>query len=569
MGRRKPKKSKAKAGKKKVKSQKPAKLRKKQPAEAKAPSSAYSVALAQINTVTGDLNANTQKILSTIEQARQRGVHILIFPELTITGQCPKDLLQRPDFVDLNMQKFIEIVNACRGISCIFGFVNKVNGVLYNALAVVKDQKILSIENKMHLNPEELLYFVSGKQGNIVQLGNARIGVVLCHSLVDEQGYIGQLVDQGVDFIVVVSASPYVLRRPEEREQMAILLAKKHQVPLLFCNAVGGHDGIIFDGSSFIVDKKGLIAGRAKKFAEEVLVVQTNAVGKEFTPPVNQAAEVYHALTMGLRDYFAKSGFTKAVIGISGGLDSAVTAVLAVHALGAEHIVGLSLPSKISSNESIKDAKQLCNNLHIPLHVIKIDPLVLPTARALGLAYDKKKISLTEQNIQARARAQLLMGYANKESGLVLSSVNKSSLAVGYCTLYGDMVGALAPLGDLWKIQVRSLAEFINALWKKKHNKVVIPLSILKKIPSAELRPGQKDSDDIPEYDILDKALQFYVVNKKDIHQIGKLGIDHELVRQIALMVHRNEFKRQQMPLVLVVSGSGLGTLPVVSGWRG
>ncbi|PIN80128.1 NAD+ synthase [Candidatus Woesearchaeota archaeon CG10_big_fil_rev_8_21_14_0_10_34_8] len=533
------------------------------------PATKFLVALAQINTSVGDINSNTNKIIATIQKAKEKGAELVVFPELTITGYPPKDLLYRNDFVDMNMQKFIEIVNSCRGISAIFGFVNKNNGVLYNSVAVVKDQKILCIQNKMHLSNYDKKYFAEGNMGDIIQLGNKRIGVVLCTKIIEEHSHIEQLVDKGVDFIMAVSASPYALRIPQEREQAGTLIAKKFGIPVLFCNSVGASDDLIFDGSSFLVDKKGLIAMRAKRFAEDILLFDANMPGKTFTPSTNQAGEVFDALTLGIRDYFAKTGFTKAVIGISGGLDSAVTAALAVRAIGAENVIGLHLPSKITSKDSILDAKRLCSSLKITHKVIKIDPIVQPTVRALGLKYEKNKIDLTEQNIQARARAQILLSYANKENALVLGTINKSALAVGYCSVYGDTVGALAPLGDLWKIQVQSLAEFINAWYKKKHKTYAIPATIMKKKPSAELRPGQKDSDDIPEYDVLDKILQFYVGHKKDIHQIGKTGIDKELVRKIALLVHRNEFKRQQLPLCLKVSNSYFGELPVVSGWRG
>lgn len=534
----------------------------------------FLLALAQVNVLAGDIQGNAKKITAIIEKVRESGTQLVLFPELSLTGPA-KDLFQRPDFVDMNLQKFIEVVNACKGISCIFGFVNKGNKVLYNAAAVVKDQKILGIHHKNHLGCslfDENKYFSEGTTGDIFFVGNTRIGLVLCTELLEVTSSIDVLVQKGVDLVIVLSASPYSIDKPQEREQQLTTLAKKYQMPFVYCNTVGGHDELLFDGNSFVADKTGLVISRAKAFSEDLLLVNPFAVGKSFTPAKDQAAEVSQAITLGLRDYFAKTGHSKAVLGISGGLDSAVTATLAAHSLGKENVVGLVLPSKITSKDSLQDAKKVCANLGIECKVLGIDNLVLPTAKMLGLAYDKKNISLTEQNIQARVRAQLLMNFANKNNALVLASCNKTDLAIGYCTLYGETAGAVAPLADLWKTQVKTLAVYLNAAHKQKQKGNIIPESILKKEPSAELRPGQKDKDDVPQYDILDKILQLYVVHKKDIHEIAKMGFDIELVRRIAFMVVRNEFKRQQMPMPLRISSCSFGKTwqyPVVSGWRG
>lgn len=549
-----------------------AKQQLKQPALPAKP--AFLIALAQINVLAGDIQGNAKKAIAVIEKCRESGAQLVVFPELMLTGPA-KDLLQRPDFVDMNLQKFIEVVNSCKGISCIFGFVNKGNKALYNAAALVKDQKILGIHHKNHLDAslfDEKRYFSEGTAGDVFFVGNTRIGVLLCTELLEVASSIDVLVQKGVDLVILLSASPYSIDKPQEREQQLMTLAKKYQVPFVFCNTVGGHDDLLFDGNSLVVDKTGQVITRAKSFSEDLLLANPFAAGKGFTPTKDQAAEVYQALTLGLRDYFAKTGHSKAVLGISGGLDSAVTATLAVHALGKENVVGLVLPSKITSKDSLQDAKKICAMLGIECKVIGIDNLVLPAAKVLGLAYDKKNISLTEQNIQARVRAQILMNFANKTNALVLASCNKTDLAIGYCTLYGETAGALAPLADLWKTQIRTLAVYLNAVHKQKQKGNSIPESILKKEPSAELRPGQKDKDDVPQYDILDKILQLYVVHKKDIHEIAKLGFDAELVRRVAFMVVRNEFKRQQMPMPLRVSSCSFGSnwrYPVVSGWRG
>ncbi len=533
----------------------------------------YSVVLGQINTLVGDVHENARKVIAVIEKAKEQGAQLVVFPELTLTGCPPKDLLLRSDFVDVNMQRFIEVVNACKGISCVFGFVNKANKNIYNAVAFVKDQKILGIQNKTHLVSadgfDERRYFSEGSSPDVVMAGNMRLGIVISYNPEQELTIQG-LVQKGVDLLVVVAASPYSLEKTTELEITG--LAKRYQTPVMYCNSVGAQDNLIFEGGSFAVDKNGLVISRARKFTEELLLVDANKTGSSFTPSKDQASELYAALTIGLRDYFMKSGHTKAVVGISGGLDSAVTATLAVHALGKENVTGLLLPSKMTSKESMADAKKICGNLGIAWKSINIDPIVLPTARTVGMQYDKKNISLTEQNIQSRVRSQIIMSFANNTNALVLATTNKTDVATGYFTLYGECTGALAPLADLWKTQVVLLAQFLNALAKQKQRSNVIPDSILKKQPTAELRPGQKDSDDLPSYDILDKLLSLYIVHKKDIHEIVKLGFDAEMTRRIAFMVMRNEFKRQQIPLPLRVSTCSFGPswrYPIVSGWRG
>ncbi len=531
----------------------------------------YIVAVAQIDTLVGDIGGNAKKIIAIMEKAREQGAQLVVFPELTVTGSPPKGLLSQPDFADANMQKFIEVVSACKGITAIFGFVNKVNHTLYNAAVCVKDQKIIGIQNKMHLltNIGQGQYFTAGSSTDIMQTGNMKIGVIIARQN-EEDIAVEQLALKGIDLLVWISANPYCVEK--NVEPYGILLAKKYQIPVVYCNAAGGQEGMIFEGGSFVVDKSGLIISRAKRFSEEILLADVSKQGSSFTPSRDQTADVYSALTLGIRSYFAKTGHAKAIIGMSGGVDSAVTATLAVHALGKENVTGVVLPSKITSKDSLQDAKKICSNLGIECKQINIDPLVLPVSRAVGVAYDKKNISFVEQNIQARTRAHLLMDIANKNNALLLCCMNKTDIATGYFTVYGESTGALAPLGDLWKSQVMMLAGYMNALNKQKSKANAIPESVLKKQPSQELRPNQKDSDDLPPYDVLDKILQLYVVHKKDAYEITKMGFDSELVRKIAFMVTKSEFKRKQIPIVLWISSCAFGSswhLPSVSGWRG
>lgn len=535
------------------------------------PKTSFPIAVAQINTVVGDIYENYKKVVAAMESAKQHGAQLIVFPQLTLTGFPPKDLLTRPDFVDVNMQRFIEIVNATKGIACIFGFVNKENHALFNAFACVKDQKILSIQNKVHIDGciAGSAYFTAGANPDVMLLGNQRVGVVIAEHAEEEMTF-ELLAAKGVDFFVVLAASPYTVEK--NIEQYISGLAKKYRVPIVYCNHVGGQDSFIFDGGSFLVDKNGQSVSRAKKFGEDLLVVDVHKIGSSFIPPKNQANELYSALTLGIRDYFAKAGYTKAVLGISGGLDSAVTATLAVHALGKENVIGLFLSSKMTSKESVADAKRVFANLGLPFKALNIDSAVTLLCKANGYKYEKKNITLAEQNIQARVRAELLMSTANKNNALVLACSNKTDLAMGYFTLYGETAGALLPLGDLWKTQVYALAQYMNALSKQKSKTNIIPDAVLKKPATAELRAGQKDSDDMPPHEILDKVLQLYMVHKKDIHEIVKLGFDGEMVRRVAFMMMKSEFKRQQTALPLCVSSCSFGptwNYPIVSGWRG
>ncbi len=548
---------KAKVKQKEKKAKKAKNIIKKQTQQSVQKKPSYLVAIAQIDTLAGDINENARKITATIDKAKQNNAQLVVFPALTVTGWNVGDLLKRPDFLDKNMQKFIEIVNATKGISCIFGFVNVINNNIYNAVVLVKDQKIIGISNKVHPYKE----FTSGAMPDVFIETSHRIGVIPVE-YTEEDTTIQQLATKGMDVLVMCSASSYTLNK--DMTQYVSQIAKKYAIPVIYCNAVGGQSGLIFDGGSFAFDSTGLAIARAKRFAEDLLIVDITRSGTSFIPPKNQVEDVYHALTLGMRDYFAKTGHQKALIAISGGLDSAVTAALTVHALGKENVTALFLPSKITSKESIQDAKRVCTALGIQWKAMNIDSYVTQFAKAAGLKYEKKNIGMVEQNIQARVRAHLLMIFANKNNLLVLSSLNKTDLATGYFTMYGD-AGAFMPIGDLWKSDVAKIAMYINK------QKKIIPESILKKHPSTELRHGQKDSDDLPPYDVLDKILELYVAQKKDVYEITKLGYDVDIVRRVAFMFMKNEFKRRLMPFTLAVTDSSFDsfTYPIVNGWKG
>lgn len=527
------------------------------------------VCLGQVNTTVGDIAENTRKIIAIIEKAKETVCSVVVFPSLSITGYPPQDLLLRQDFVDMNMQKFIEIVNATKGITCIFGFVNKGKGALYNAVAVVKDQKILGIQHKSHLVDldyfTEKRYFTETTQPDVIQLPFGKIGVIAATGS-EEELTVEQLALKGLDMLFVLSNLPFMLEKNPEGYYAQI--AKKYHIPIFYCNGVGASDALILDGGSFALDKEGNLITKAKKFGEELCIVDSTKKGSSFVPQQNQAAELHTALLIGIREYFLKSGHGKAVIGVSGGLDSAVLATLAVQALGKENVTAFFLPSKVTNKESSSDARKLCAELGIPLKVVTIDNAVMTLCKPLGLKYEKKSLSLTEQNIQARVRAEILMAIANTTNSLVISATNKTDLSTGYFTLYGEAVGALLPLGDLWKTQIIALAQYLNAAEKQRRKRNIIPESILKKPYASELRAGQKDSDDLPPYETLDKILQLYLIHRKDIREIAALGFDAELVRKVVTMVVHSAFKRQQIPPVLRISSS-FPQYPVINGWRG
>jgi NAD+ synthetase len=532
------------------------------------------IALAQINTTVGDFDGNVEKACRMIDQACHQGADLILFPELTITGYPPRDLLDKRAFVDKNLKALRVLLPVSERIGILVGHIarNESAGAkpLFNAVSFIDGGEIKYTYKKRLLPSYDVFdegrYFAGGKEAGVFTFKGVRFGVTICEDIWNDKAYweeptyhndpVMDLVRQDVQILLNLSASPYGWDKEAIREGMIRALCGGHQLPLFFCNLVGGNDELVFDGRSTVVNAKGKVVAEAARFKEDLLIVDESDlhthVGAQ-VPIINEVDNVFRALSLGLKDYACKCGFKGAVLGISGGIDSALTAAIAVEALGPEQVVGLIMPSRYTSSESLEDAEQLAANLGIQSHVISIEEVFCSYLETLKDLFGGLPADSTEENLQARIRGNFLMAYSNKHGHLVLSTGNKSELSVGYCTLYGDMSGGLAVISDIPKTMVYRLSEWVN------RNKEVIPQRILKKPPSAELKPDQKDQDTLPPYEILDPILKAYVEDHLDSEQIVEQGFDAETVDKVIRMVVANEYKRQQMPLGIKVSKKAFG----------
>ena len=543
------------------------------------------IALAQINVTVGDIEGNKNKILHYIEEARKLGVELVAFPEMAVTGYPPEDLLLKPDFIEANLRALEDIIPATRGITAVVGFVHRDEDI-YNAAAVIHDGKLAAVYRKMYLPNygvfDEDRYFQAGQEYIVFELDGTGVGVNICEDIWHPGGPAEvQALAGGAEVIVNISASPYHARKVEFRERMLATRAADSVSIVAFCNLVGGQDELVFDGGSVIFDPRGELIARGRQFEEdlvvadldvegvfrrrlhdprrrkekllsrwEVEVIKLAPVGPKEKPPISEhkvprlepLAEIYKALVTGTRDYVHKNGFRKVVIGLSGGIDSSLTATIAVDALGAENVTGVYMPSRYSSEESRIDAEELARNLGIAFHIIPIDETFQAYLDMLSEVFKGLPHDVTEENIQARIRGNILMALSNKFGWLVLTTGNKSEIGVGYCTLYGDTAGGFAVIKDIPKTLVYKLARYRNSI------SPVIPERVFTKPPSAELRPNQKDTDSLPPYEILDPILHAYVEEDRSIEEIVAMGFDRELVKRVVMMVDRNEYKRRQSP---------------------
>jgi NAD+ synthase (glutamine-hydrolysing) len=528
------------------------------------------VALAQINTTVGAFDANREKILAGIRRAKEQGAELVLFPELALVGYPPLDLLERAPFLDrAKVEEERIIAEMADGIVAIFGNVARRHqptgrGLLNTAVVCTKGKLIERIAKTLLPTYDvfdEARYFDSGGQahGNIVTVGSTRIGVSICEDIWNDAALgqplyaidpIAQLMESTPDLHINISASPWARGRWEVRRGLVRRTAKRHGVLTIYLNLVGANDGLIFDGASVIFDAQGRQLFEGKAFQEEFTVFDTSAVHE----PISKVDEdpivgVRDALVLGIRDYFHKTGLKRAVIGLSGGIDSAVTAYLAAEAIGAENVIGVGMPSRFSSDHSIADAAQLAKNLGMPFHLIPIEHAHDCMLETLAPAFAGRAPDITEENLQSRLRGVILMAMANKMGAIVLATGNKSEMSMGYCTIYGDTNGALAVLGDLYKHQVYAIARMAN------RDRARIPESSITKAPSAELRPGQKDEDSLPPYPVLDRVLELFIEDRAGVEEIAKkAGVSRELASQIVNTVYRNEFKRRQLPPTLRVS---------------
>ena len=531
------------------------------------------IGIGQINTTVGDLSGNRERILRSYRNLVAEGADLIVFPELAVCGYPPRDLLFKSRFVEDNEASLRQIVQETGDVPAIIGFVEKrpdgsSGRPFYNAAAWCEGGKVTAIARKCLLPNydvfDEERYFEPADEPLIHSWNGLRVGISICEDIWSnadaanlrryENDPLAQLASEGIDLLLNLSASPWHKGKNEAREKLLLRAASECNCPAVYCNSVGGNDELIFDGASLVTSPQIGIQSTLLAFQEENKIISLNskADAGDNAQPSGYAA-TREALTLGLRDYTRKSGFQKALIGLSGGIDSAVVCAIAVEALGAENIIGVALPSAISSDHSRQDAADLAANLGIEFHELSIADVVASAESTLGPVFAGRTPDVTEENIQARARGLLLMALSNKFGALLLTTGNKSELAVGYCTLYGDMCGGLAVLSDQPKMDVYALAREIN------QTREIIPISTIEKAPSAELRPDQEDQDSLPPYPVLDEILHFYVENGLSRTEIVERGHDPECVDDIVRKVDLNEYKRKQ-------AAPGLKTSPLAFG---
>jgi len=531
------------------------------------------IALGQINPTVGDFSGNADKIIQSAERARAAGAGLVLFPELAVCGYPPRDLVERPSFVARNRSTAEQIAAQTKGIAVICGLVTPANAesgkTVMNSAALLRDGRIEFIQSKMLLPTydvfDEMRNFAPAQSQRLFGFCGKQMALTICEDAWNDKNFwtrrlygidpIEELVRAGGDFVLNISASPFWMGKRELRRDMLAAIAENRGVPVAMVNQVGGNDSLIFDGSSLVLDAEGKVIAQGKSFEEDLVFFDSANLTGEMHPQIaGDEASAYEALVLGTRDYVHKCGFVRAIIGLSGGIDSALTACIAVDALGAENVIGVGMPGPYSSPGSVDDARSLAGNLGIRFELLSIREIYQAAISTLAPVFSGMPQDVTEENIQSRARGLLLMSLSNKFGALVLSTGNKSELAVGYCTLYGDMVGGLAVISDVPKTLVYRLSGYVNS------RRPVIPQATIEKPPSAELRPDQKDSDSLPPYDILDQILEDYV---EDSHSAEQIVADHHfdptVVQRVISMIARSEYKRQQAAPGLKISPKAFG----------
>ena len=531
------------------------------------------IALGQINPTVGDFSGNAAKIIEYAQRAKSEGVGLVLFPELSVCGYPPRDLVERPSFVRQNRESAERIAAATAGIAVICGMVTPANSdtgkSVMNSAALLLDGKIAFIQSKMLLPTydvfDEARNFAPAKQQDVFPFCGNRMALTICEDAWNDKQFwakrlytvdpVEALIHAGGNFVLNISASPFWIGKREFRRDLLASIARQHKVPVALVNQVGGNDSLVFDGSSLVLDREGKVVAQGRSFEEDLIYFDSQTLKGDMHEQVaGDEASAYSALVLGTRDYIRKCGFKKAIIGLSGGIDSALTAVIAADAVGPENVIGVGMPGPYSSRGSIDDARTLATNLGIRFELISIDPAYEAYRGMLKPVFAGLKEDVTEENLQSRARGMLLMGLSNKFGAIVLSTGNKSELGVGYCTLYGDMVGGLAVISDVPKTLVYRLSEYVNS------RQSVIPRASIEKPPSAELRPDQKDSDSLPPYEILDAILDDYIEDSHPAEQIAAdRKIDIDTVRRVIRMVDRAEYKRQQAAPGIKVSPKAFG----------
>ena len=571
------------------------------------------LAMAQINTTVGDLEGNTTKVLEHIRRAKAQHADLVVFPEMAIPGYPPEDLLFKPSFIRSNIEKMHEVVTNSQGITVVVGFVDS-QGDIYNAAAVAHDGQLVGVYHKMYLPNygvfDEDRYFKAGAECPVFVVNGIHIGVNICEDIWYALGPAAVQREAGAEIIVNINASPYHAGKLDFRERMVATRASDNEVYVSYTNLVGGQDELVFDGGSVVFDQGGELVARGKQFEEDLVVVDLDmdavfrhrlrdprprkerpilsAIGasrvvhvSEHTPeesktalesciakPLDRIAEIYSALVLGTGDYVRKSGFKKVVIGLSGGIDSSLTATIAADALGSENVLCVAMPSRYSSEGSLLDAQSLTRNLGIELMTVPIEEAFEAMLHMLSGPFRDSPPNVAEENIQTRVRGNILMALSNKFGWLVLTTGNKSEFATGYATLYGDMAGGFAVIKDVPKTLVYQLAQYRNEHGSPRN---AIPQSVIEKAPSAELKPDQTDQDTLPPYDLLDGILKAYVEEDRSYADIVDMGFDSETVQRVIAMVDRNEYKRRQAPPGVKITPRAFGRdrrLPIVNRYR-
>lgn len=531
------------------------------------------IALAQFNASVGDIKGNAEKMEKLSIKAYDLGADIVVFPEMSVCGYPPEDLLLKKSFVDNNRSAIERLAEKCPEITVVAGFAEGNEKGCFNSLAVLQKGKITNIYRKSILPNygvfDERRYFRPGTEAVRIIIDGKAVAFTICEDIWRLKwldSFFSEM--PRIDMVINISASPFHIGKIEQRQEALRQCAKHFNCTVAYCNLVGGQDELVFDGRSMFVDSSGKVSCQAKAFEEDILladlsVTQGNkphlkAVAAHSEPPgsspMGPIAEVYRALILGTRDYVHKNGFSKAIIGLSGGIDSSLTAVIAVYALGAKNVIGITMPSKFNSPDTVKDAQILADNLDIEFHILPIETVLAQFDELFAKMPGWSKDTVAYENLQARTRGCILMSFSNQYGHLVLTTSNKSETAVGYATLYGDTAGGFAVLKDVPKTMVYQLAEYVNNI----HHKV-IPDTVIQRPPSAELRENQKDTDFLPQYDLLDKILRGYIEDDKAISELVKDGLPEDAVVQVVSMVDRNEYKRRQSPPGVKISPRAFG----------
>ncbi|MFA5272091.1 MAG: NAD+ synthase [Candidatus Omnitrophota bacterium] len=518
------------------------------------------IALAQVNSCVGDIASNSKKIISSINCAKAKGVDIIVFPELALVGYPPEDLLLKKHFVDENIRYLKIIQKECTNIIVILGFVEKQGDKIYNACAFIQDGKVKDVYRKIFLPNygvfDEKRYFTPGDFVSFYTFKGYKFCTSICEDIWKED-FVKGLKGKNLDFVINISASPFHLGKMSLRERAISRLATNSQAFVFYCDLVGGQDELVFDGTSMVANRDGNVIARAKRFEEDLVFFKLDHKTEHKLEKVStsEEEETFYALKIGLHDYVKKNGFKKIIVGVSGGIDSAVVIALAVVSLGKENVFALIMPSRYTSKETLFDAKNICKNLGVDYNIVNIDGMLDRYINTLKPIFKKVSGTKPEENLQARIRGNLLMAFSNQFGYLVLNTGNKSEVSCGYCTLYGDMVGGFGILKDIPKMLVYKLADYINYIAKKK----VIPASVILRPPSAELRPNQKDTDSLPPYPKLDPIVKLYVEEDCSLEMIVDKGFEKKLVQKVINMIDSNEYKRRQAPIGIKITPRAFG----------